>query len=90
MSSVIRPMVNRDSAYFWEGTARGQLRIQSCNACGALRVHGNPRYVLRRRSACSAASWVQLAALECQLLCGPGPRPAPQASKPVRRKRRMH
>ncbi|MGZ4476680.1 MAG: Zn-ribbon domain-containing OB-fold protein [Nocardioides sp.] len=42
MSSVIRPMVNRDSAYFWEGTTRGQLRIQSCNACGALRHPPGP------------------------------------------------
>ena len=39
---MIRPMVNRDSAYFWEGTARGQLRIQSCNACGALRHPPGP------------------------------------------------
>jgi uncharacterized OB-fold protein len=42
MSSVIRPMINRDSAYFWEGTARGELRIQSCNACGALRHPPGP------------------------------------------------
>ena len=39
---MIRPMVNRDSAYFWEGTARGQLRLQSCNACGALRHPPGP------------------------------------------------
>jgi len=42
MTALIRPMVNRDSAYFWEGTARGQLRIQSCNACGALRHPPGP------------------------------------------------
>jgi uncharacterized protein len=39
---VIRPMVNRDSAYFWEGTRKGELRIQSCNACGALRHPPGP------------------------------------------------
>ena len=26
---MIRPMVNRDSAYFWEGTQKGELRIES-------------------------------------------------------------
>jgi uncharacterized OB-fold protein len=35
-------MVNRDSAYFWEGTQKGELRIQSCNVCGALRHPPGP------------------------------------------------
>ncbi|HWJ81422.1 MAG TPA: OB-fold domain-containing protein [Nocardioides sp.] len=39
---MIRPMVNRDSAYFWEGTQKGELRVQSCNACGALRHPPGP------------------------------------------------
>lgn len=39
---MIRPMVNRDSAYFWEGTSNGELRIQKCNACGALRHPPGP------------------------------------------------
>ena len=39
---MIRPMVNRDSAYFWEGTQKGELRIQSCNACGVLRHPPGP------------------------------------------------
>ncbi|MCX6401318.1 MAG: OB-fold domain-containing protein [Propionibacteriales bacterium] len=39
---MIRPMVNRDSAYFWEGTAAGELRIQKCNACGELRHPPGP------------------------------------------------
>jgi uncharacterized protein len=39
---MIRPMVNRDSAYFWEGTQKGELRIQSCNACGSLRHPPGP------------------------------------------------
>jgi uncharacterized protein len=39
---VIRPMVNRDTAFFWEGTARGELRIQQCGGCGALRHPPGP------------------------------------------------
>jgi uncharacterized OB-fold protein len=39
---VVRPMVNRDSQFFWAGTAVGELRIQSCNACGALRFPPGP------------------------------------------------
>ena len=35
-------MVNRDSAYFWEGAAAGELRIQKCNACDALRHPPGP------------------------------------------------
>jgi uncharacterized OB-fold protein len=35
-------MVNRDSAYFWEGTQKGELRIQSCDACGVLRHPPGP------------------------------------------------
>jgi len=35
-------MVNRDSAYFWEGARKGELRIQFCNACGALRHPPGP------------------------------------------------
>lgn len=39
---VIRPMVNRDSAFFWEGTMLGELRIPQCKACGALRFPPGP------------------------------------------------
>jgi uncharacterized protein len=39
---VIRPMVNRDTAFFWEGTALGELRIQQCGGCGALRHPPGP------------------------------------------------
>jgi hypothetical protein len=35
-------MVNRDSQFFWDGTAAGELRIQTCNACGALRFPPGP------------------------------------------------
>ena len=40
--TALRPQVNRDTAFFWEGTAAGELRIQQCNACGALRHPPGP------------------------------------------------
>ena len=39
---MIRPMINRDSAYFWDGTREKELRIQSCGSCGALRHPPGP------------------------------------------------
>ena len=41
-ASVVRPMVNRDSQFFWDGTAAGELRIQRCNSCGTLRFPPGP------------------------------------------------
>ena len=35
-------MVNRDSQFFWDGTALGELRIQVCNACGDKRFPPGP------------------------------------------------
>ena len=40
--AVIRPAVNQDTAYFWEGTAAGELRIQRCGGCGLLRHPPGP------------------------------------------------
>ncbi len=40
--SITRPMVNRDSQFFWDGTALGELRLQSCNVCGSLRFPPGP------------------------------------------------
>lgn len=42
MSGPVRPVVNRDNAYFFEGTAAGELRIQKCNQCGVLRHPPGP------------------------------------------------
>ena len=39
---MIRPMIGQDSQAFWDGTAAGELRIQKCNACGALRFPPGP------------------------------------------------
>ncbi|MEU6132573.1 OB-fold domain-containing protein [Saccharopolyspora sp. NPDC047091] len=39
---AILPAVNRDTAYFWAGTARRELRIQRCGGCGLLRHPPGP------------------------------------------------
>jgi uncharacterized OB-fold protein len=41
-SKIIRPVVNQDTAFFWEGTQQGELRLQKCNACGELRHPPGP------------------------------------------------
>ena len=41
-ASPMRPLVTPDTAFFWEGTALGELRIQRCPACGALRHPPGP------------------------------------------------
>jgi uncharacterized protein len=38
----MRPQVTPDTAFFWAGTAAGELRIQRCAACGALRHPPGP------------------------------------------------
>ncbi|HEV8556344.1 MAG TPA: bifunctional MaoC family dehydratase N-terminal/OB-fold nucleic acid binding domain-containing protein [Actinophytocola sp.] len=40
--NVLRPVVSRDTEFFWEGTAAGELRIQRCGACRALRHPPGP------------------------------------------------
>src|SRR5215470_7868079 len=40
--AVLRPPPSPDTAFFWEGTAAGELRIQKCGACGALRHPPGP------------------------------------------------
>jgi uncharacterized OB-fold protein len=39
---VLRPVVSRDTAFFWAGTSAGELRIQRCGECGALRHPPGP------------------------------------------------
>jgi uncharacterized OB-fold protein len=41
-SKTVRPKTNRDTAFFWEGAAVGELRIQRCEKCGALRHPPGP------------------------------------------------
>jgi uncharacterized protein len=41
-ADVLRPVVSPDTAFFWGGTGRHELRIQRCGACGALRHPPGP------------------------------------------------
>jgi uncharacterized OB-fold protein len=41
-SGVLRPVVSQDTAFFWEGASAGELRIQRCGACHALRHPPGP------------------------------------------------
>jgi uncharacterized protein len=41
-ASPMRPQVTPDTAFFWAGTAAGELRIQRCGRCGALRHPPGP------------------------------------------------
>ncbi|MCW2880987.1 MAG: hypothetical protein JWQ95_5087 [Sphaerisporangium sp.] len=38
----LKPAVNRDTAFFWEGVRQGELRIQKCGDCGELRHPPGP------------------------------------------------
>ncbi len=48
---VLRPVITPDTAFFWDGTAAGELRIQRCGGCGTLRHPPGPMC-----PACGAAS----------------------------------
>ena len=39
---LIRPVVSPDTAFFWAGTATGELRVQRCDGCGTLRHPPGP------------------------------------------------
>ena len=39
---AMRPLVSPDTGFFWEGTRQGELRIQQCGDCGALRHPPGP------------------------------------------------
>ena len=41
-ASPMRPQITPDTAFFWAGTAVGELRIQRCGRCGALRHPPGP------------------------------------------------
>jgi uncharacterized protein len=41
-AGVLRPPVSPDTAFFWDGTAAGELRIQRCGGCGVLRHPPGP------------------------------------------------
>lgn len=39
---VMRPVISPDTKFFWDGMAAGELRIQRCGGCGALRHPPGP------------------------------------------------
>lgn len=39
---ALRPVISRDTEFFWAGTAEQELRIQRCEKCGALRHPPGP------------------------------------------------
>jgi len=41
-TGVLRPVISADTQFFWDGTAVGELRIQRCGDCGALRHPPGP------------------------------------------------
>lgn len=41
-TGTVRPVISPDTAFFWEGTAVGELRIQRCPDCGTLRHPPGP------------------------------------------------
>lgn len=51
------PAVNPDNAYFWEGVAEGELRIQQCTPCGTLRHPASPAC-----PKCSSLDWAAVTA----------------------------
>jgi uncharacterized protein len=42
VEGFLLPAGDEDGAFFWEGTARGELRIQKCDSCGHLRHPPRP------------------------------------------------
>ncbi len=42
MAKPPRPTMDRDSAFFWEGVEKGELRVQRCAGCGSLRHPPRP------------------------------------------------
>ncbi len=48
----MRPVRNRDNAYFWEGVDAGELRLQCCGGCGQLRHPAAPMC-----PACQSLDW---------------------------------
>lgn len=42
VGQAIRPVISRDTEYFWDGTKAGELRIQRCGQCGLLRHPPGP------------------------------------------------
>lgn len=57
MSRPPKPSVNADSAFFWDGVEKSELRIQRCSACGVLRHPPRPMC-----ASCHSLDWDAIAA----------------------------
>ncbi len=57
MARPPRPTMDRDSAFFWEGIEKGELRIQRCKDCDTLRHPARPMC-----SSCRSLAWDYLVA----------------------------
>jgi len=52
----LRPPLGHDNAWWWEGINRGQLLIQKCSSCGALRHPPRPMC-----GKCQSSEWTSIA-----------------------------
>ena len=52
MAQRPRPTMNVDSAFFWEGVEKGELRIQRCKSCATLRHPPRPMC-----ASCQSLEW---------------------------------
>jgi hypothetical protein len=43
LGDPLRPVISRDTEFFWAGAAAHELRVQRCDDCGALRHPPGPR-----------------------------------------------
>ena len=57
MARSPRPTADGDSRFFWEGVEKGELRIQRCGACGALRHPPRPMC-----GSCRSLAWDSIVA----------------------------
>src|SRR3954468_11576719 len=78
---TVRPMVNRDSQFFWDGTRLGELRIQKCNACGAKRFPPGP--ACQQCSAYDRGYDVAAGTGTVFSYVAPGPPPVPGKELPI-------
>lgn len=60
MTQRLVPIVTDETAFYWEGAARGELLLQRCTACGTLRHPPGPCC-----PQCRSLSWVPVAAAGC-------------------------
>ena len=56
-TSPMLPLVTPDTAFFWEGTAAGELRIQRCAKCGVLRHPPGPMCPACGEASTAGVAW---------------------------------